>query len=272
MVGRSLGQAEPRSFVRTETAGLVVRELTLRDRSRPGRRLLDAVSLSASGGEIVGIAGLAGSGASELLHALFGSYGRPDVAEIELAERRFVPQSARASLAQGVVLLANDRRLSLIGDLGIVENATLSSVRRWSRFAWIQRNSELVAARDVLGRLAAATSSAERELRRPVRRLSGGNQQKVALARCLLAKPRVLLLDEPTRGIDVAAKVDVYALVRSLAERGLVVLLVASEMEELLALADRIVVLHRGRVCDELTHGEFSRERILRSAMGGSVL
>jgi ABC-type sugar transport system ATPase subunit len=223
------------------------------------------ISFALHPGEIVGLAGLAGSGASELLHALFGASGRIEPAELRLAGAPFVPESPRRSLARGLVLLGNDRRLTLVPELAVVQNATLSSLRRFSRKLLIERSAERDAARAELERLAVRGAG---DLEGPVRRLSGGNQQKVALARCLLAEPRVLLLDEPTRGIDVGAKADVYRLMHELSERGVAILLVASELEELIALSHRVLVMHRGRIVDELGASEISRERIVASAMG----
>jgi ABC-type sugar transport system ATPase subunit len=246
---------------------LEVRALSLADPARPARRLLSEVSLSLRAGEIVGLAGVAGSGASELLHALFGSFGPVD-ADVRLGDRRFSPESPLRSIETGLVLLGNDRRLSLVGDLAVAENATLSSLARFTRFGVVRRGAERRAAREVLGELAVRGAG---DLLGPVRQLSGGNQQKVALARCLLAEPRVLLLDEPTRGIDIGAKTDVYRFIRVLAERGVGIVLVASELEELLLLSHRVLVLHRGRIVDELSGGELDRERIVASAMGASA-
>jgi ribose transport system ATP-binding protein len=247
---------------------LEVRDLCLSDSARPGRLRLDRVSFSLRRGEILGIAGLAGSGASELLHALFGSYGPPESGALHLGGERFAPSGPDVALARGVALLASDRRRSLIGDLGIADNVSLSSLGRWSRLGWIRRQAELDAVRELLARLRFADKA--RSLRSRAGALSGGNQQKLLLGRCLMAEPRLVLLDEPTRGIDVGAKADVYTTIRALAARGLGVLLVASELEELLALAHRILVLQRGRVCDEIARAEFSRERVLGSAMAGA--
>jgi ABC-type sugar transport system ATPase subunit len=177
----------------------------------------------------------------------------------------FAPRSPRSALARGIALLGSDRRLTLVPELSVVANATLSSLTRFSRWLGIDRAAEHAAARAELDRVGVRGAG---DLRGPVRRLSGGNQQKVALARCLLARPRILLLDEPTRGIDVGAKADVHELVRKLARRGTAVLFVASELEEILALAERVLVMHRGRLVDDIAGEAISRERIVASAMG----
>jgi ABC-type sugar transport system ATPase subunit len=262
MVGRSLEPPAPRSGPKRGEILLSARSL-----ARRGPVTLEEISFDLRSGEILGLAGIAGSGASTLLHALFGSLGPLDAGSVRLAGEPLSPRSPAASIRRGVVLLGSDRALSLIAELPITHNATLSSLRRFSRAGFVERGAERAAASAILGRLRLSTA----ELGAPVRQLSGGNQQKVALARCLLAEPRLLLLDEPTRGIDVGAKAEVHALIRELAAAGIGVLLVASEMEELLALSDRILVLYRGRIADRLERQEFSRERVLASAMGAAA-
>ncbi len=260
MIGRALGAATARRAASERDVALQVRDLT--------HGSLKQISFELRRGEILGVAGLAGSGASTLLHALFGSLPGAVAGSICLDGVSFSPHSPRTSIAGGIVLLGNDRRLSLVPELTIAENTTLSSLARWSRWGVIARRAEQAAALGTLKRLDVRGAS---DLGLPVRALSGGNQQKVALGRCLLTQPRVLLLDEPTRGIDVGAKADVYTLVSELARSGVSVLFVASEMEELLALSDRVIVLARGRLVDELGAAELSRERILASAMGAGA-
>jgi ABC-type sugar transport system ATPase subunit len=244
-----------------------VRELSLPDPARPARRLLDRISFDVRRGEVLGLAGLAGSGASSALLALFGALGPVDAVSVRLGGAAFAPRSPRDSIARGLVLLAADRGLSLVSTLAIAENASLSALARWSQLGRLDRRAEQAVVRELLDQLGTSGATA---LDAPVRTLSGGNQQKVALARCLLAAPRVLLLDEPTRGIDVGAKADVARLVRELSAAGVAIVVVSSELEELIALADRVLVLARGRVVDELERPELSRERVLASAMGAA--
>ena len=262
MVGRELA-VEPPSVARPGgDRVLVVRSLTLR--SRVVRRpILDDVACSVSQGEIVGLGGLQGSGISELLHALYGALGPIPDAQVELSGRPHRIQSPSHSIARGVVLLGNDRHLTVLGDLSVQQNATLTSLARFCRAGFVVEAAERQAVQAAVSRLRLRAAS----LQQPARELSGGNQQKVALARCLLARPAVLLLDEPTRGIDVGAKADVYALVRSLAATGVGVLLVASELGELTALCHRILVLAEGRVVGEFSRCGFSRRELLRLAM-----
>jgi len=192
-------------------------------------------------GEIVGLAGLQGSGCSELLTECF--------------------DDPRASLAKGIVFLPNDRKeKGIVPELDVIENATLGSMNT----LWIRHDQERAAVEKKTKELRLSAPSLET----PVRALSGGNQQKVLLARCLLAKPKVLLLDEPTRGVDIGAKSDIHRLLRDLSNEGVGILMASSEMEELLALCHRIVVMHRGRVATILEREDATRENILRAAMG----
>ena len=254
--------AEPISATGSSVT-LAVRDLTVLDPHRPGRRLLDGVSFEAKGGEIVGIAGLRGSGASELLHALFGALGpvvRGSV-HVKGAPRAF--GQPERSLAHGIVLLANDRRATVLPELSVRENVSLSMLGALSTLGWVSRQREGEVVADAVNRVRLRAPSVES----PARHLSGGNQQKVALARCLSTGPRVLLLDEPGRGIDIGAKSDVYDVIRDAAARGAAVLVVASDMEELLLLSHRVIVLCEGRVTANLAGAELNRERVLEAAM-----
>jgi ribose transport system ATP-binding protein len=167
------------------------------------------------------------------------------------------------------VLLTNDRKsLGLAPDLPVTHNTSLASLSRFcNRAGWVRREEEREAVQDLTRgfRLSAPSLDA------PVRILSGGNQQKVYLARCLLAQPRVLLLDEPTRGVDVGAKADIYELMCQWIAEGISILLITSEMDELLALSERILVMHRGRIAGEFTRETAFKDDILAAAMGESL-
>ncbi len=198
-------------------------------------------TLSLHGGEIVGLAGLQGSGCGEVLRSLFAE--------------------PRAAMGKGVVFLPSDRKTQgIVPELDVVENASLGSMRA----TWIHPARERSAVEATTKELRLSAPS----LDTPVRALSGGNQQKVLLARCLLARPRVLLLDEPTRGVDVGAKADIHRMLRQLAATGVAILMASSELEELLALSHRVAVMHRGRLSTVLSREDATRERILRAAMG----
>jgi ABC-type sugar transport system ATPase subunit len=256
--GRRVGTARPADLPRRD----LVRWMVGRDEPVTGwgRRTVSGppvltfrvgdASFSLRRGEILGLAGLQGSGASSVVRNPNKVYETP-----------------RAAIDAGLVLLPSDRRAEgLLPDQGIVENVSLASLDAFTgRFGFLDRHIERLAVGDIVRDVRLSAPS----LSMPVRALSGGNQQKVLLARCLLARPKVLLLDEPTRGIDVGAKADVYALLRRCVDQGISILLTTSEWEELLALADRILVLRRGKVVAEFDREAASREAILHSAMGG---
>jgi ABC-type sugar transport system ATPase subunit len=259
MVGRELGEREaPRQAARTEVL-LAVRDLRTRD---PSGERVRGVSFTLRRGEILGLTGLRGSGAQEVLGALVGVEAARGA--IELGGRPYRPVDPRRAIREGMVLVGSDRRLSVFPELSVADNLTLSSLERWSRWGWIDPRRAAEATARLVERLGVVTASAQSA----ARTLSGGNQQKVALGRCLLCEPRVLLLDEPTRGIDVSAKAQVHALIRQAATEGLGVVLVTSELDELLELSDRVLVLSAGRVAAELERREYSRERVLAAAMG----
>jgi ribose transport system ATP-binding protein len=264
MAGRSLGQRfpPPRSVPRAE--------VLLEARGLCGAGFVRNVSLRLHAGEVLGIAGLMGSGRTELVRILFGL----DPCERGQVLLRGTPvqgRGVRPRIAGGMALVTESRREEgLFLEASIADNMALSSLARHAR--GLLRLLD----RATLGQAIAAMREAVRLTKaardeQPVATLSGGNQQKVVLARWLLAQPAALILDEPTRGIDVAARYDIYELVRELAARGAGVLLVSSETDELLGLCDRILVMCRGELRDELARAEFDRERILRAAVPDSL-
>ena len=237
----------------------------MRDHSTQHLTVADA-NLRVHAGEIVGLAGLMGSGASELLAAIFGRSGMPARGRICVDGVPLSRPSPQEAIRRGVALLTNDRKASgLILPLSVLHNLSLATLAPCRRYGLLSARRERERCRPCADRLKLRAPS----LGVAVSALSGGNQQKVILARWLLTEPRVLLLDEPTRGIDVAAKSDIYALLNDLTAAGLGILLITSELPELLALADRILVLHRGRIVSELDRTAATQERIMRAAMGG---
>ncbi|MEU7592947.1 sugar ABC transporter ATP-binding protein [Streptomyces sp. NPDC039022] len=218
-------------------------------------------------GEILGLAGLVGSGRSEILETVFGAR-RPTAGRVLVGGRPLRPGSVPAAVRAGLGLAPEERKSQALLLLESVNrNVAVSSLLRFSRAGWLDRVAER-----------SATSAATRNLSlrpddpdRPVRTLSGGNQQKAVLARWLLRGCRVLLLDEPTRGVDVGARAELYALVRRLADDGVAVLLVSSELPEVLGLADRVLVLREGRVVHEDSAAALDEHRVLDLVMAGSA-
>jgi ABC-type sugar transport system ATPase subunit len=265
MVGRPLGEMYPGEGAPDAVAGtrLRVERLTVTADPAAGRSGLHDVDLTVRAGEIVGLAGLMGAGRTEVVEALYGVYGAVR-GSISLDDSRYRPSSPRAAIRRGLALVAEDRKTqSLVLDNTVRFNASLAALRRFRRYGRVHRRAERRAVDEQIAALRVRTPGGEAV----VGTLSGGNQQKVVLAKCLLTRPSVLLLDEPTRGIDVGAKAEIHGICRRLAAQGTAILLVSSEMPELLALCDRIVVLCEGRVTAVLDSDEASQEAILTAAM-----
>ncbi|MFH9431894.1 sugar ABC transporter ATP-binding protein [Streptomyces sp. NPDC017615] len=238
--------------------------LEVRGLARGGE--FDPFDLVVRPGEIVGIAGLVGSGRSEILETVYGAR-RPDAGHVVVGGRPVRPGSVRAAVRAGIGLAPEERKAQALLMLeSVTRNVSVSSLSRFARAGWIDRGAELVAARAATRELSLRPDNPSV----PVRTLSGGNQQKAVLARWLLRGCRVLLLDEPTRGVDVGARAELYAVVRRLADEGLAVLLVSSEVPEVLGLADRVLVLREGRVVHEAPARDLDEHRVLDLVMEGS--
>jgi ribose transport system ATP-binding protein len=229
-----------------------------------------AISFSLRAGEVVGLAGLVGAGRSELLATLFGV--TPAVAgSMTAGALARPPRTSHEAIAAGIMLAPEDRRLTgLILPMSVRTNLSLASLRRDQRRGmlrgFLNEMAENRVAKSMIDLMRIKTSS-DRTI---VRYLSGGNQQKVVLGKWLCLAPKVLLLDEPTRGIDVGAKEEIYKLMDELARRGVAILFASSEMEEVLGLADRVLVMHQGRLAGELSRAELNEESVMQLATGES--
>ncbi len=266
MVGRDVvAEAAERQDLQEEPA-LEVSDLFVAHREGAGKFIVDGISFTLRRGEILGLAGLQGSGTSEVMHGLFGALGTRVTGRVRLLGDEFEIHCPSESVRRGLVLLTNDRKTSgLAPDLSVVENASLASLSRYSsRFGWIRRSKEVEAVRRLTEEFGLNAPS----LHAPVSTLSGGNQQKVYLARWLMTEPKVLLLDEPTRGVDIGAKTDVYGLMRDWVSRGMSILLITSEMEELLALCDRVLVMFKGHLAAEFMRDAVTKDDVLSASMG----
>jgi ribose transport system ATP-binding protein len=264
MVGRSLqpeGDGARTDAASSSSEGLQVRNLATK--AFPGRR----ISFTCGCGEILGFAGLVGAGRSEMAQALFGIAGALD-GEVLLSGKRAFIRCPSDAIDAGVLLIPEDRRdKGLIMQMSIRENISLPCLSRYSVAGWIDRRREReasVAQRKALNLTAPSVET-------PVDQLSGGNQQKVVLGKWLQFSPTVVIFDEPTRGIDVGAKAEIYKLIRELAGAGASILLISSELEELILLSDRIVVMRAGVVTGILQRHEFGEEAIMRLAVDETV-
>ncbi len=275
MIGRELTQYfPPRRPPGTDAAmapatapapALEVRDLRVAAANAARPDVLRGVSLTVCAGEIVGLAGLQGAGATELLHALFGAGGPPSGGEVRLAGEPYVPSHPAAAIARGLALLTGDRKATgLLPGLSITHNTTLAALPRFSPAGVLRPAEERAAAVRQVAALQVRCAGVEQE----VGTLSGGNQQKVLLGRWLETRPRVLLLDEPTRGVDVGAKHEIYELMHRWTADGVAILMFSTDLPELLGMSDRVVVLHRGAITAEFDRAEASAARVLAAAMG----
>jgi ABC-type sugar transport system ATPase subunit len=257
MVGRTLNEiyAERRAAVGKPL-------LQVKDLTRDG--IFSNVSFSLARGEVLGLFGLVGSGRTEMARCIFGA-AKPTSGEIILKGQRVLLRKPEDAVRAGIAFLTEDRkRNGLVLTASIRDNISLASPQRMSRWGFLVRKEQ---------RKLVQTSIKELNIRPPdperfVRQLSGGNQQKVALAKWLLTNAETFILDEPCRGVDVATKVEIYRTMRDLTERGAGILLISSEMLEILGMSDRILVIREGRVAGELTRAEATEERLLALAAG----
>ncbi len=221
------------------------------------------VSFEIRAGEVVGFAGLVGAGRTELAKVVFGEY-RIQAGVVSIDGRPITLRRPGDAIRAGMGLAPEDRkREGLILVRSVLENTSLAILRRLCRFRFVRRGLERQLVREYVERLNVRTPSLDQE----VGKLSGGNQQKVVLARWLAAKPRLLILDEPTRGIDVGAKAEIYRLIDNLANEGIAIMLISSELPEILGLSDRIVVMQNGRITGELAGEGATEEQVLGLAM-----
>jgi ABC-type sugar transport system ATPase subunit len=265
MIGRKLGDLyPPRPLVAADAPEVLrVDGLAVENPRTPGTEILHDVSFTLRAGEILGLGGLVGSGRSELVTALYGQT-RITRGEVVFAGRKIQPSDAKEAMAEGIGLVTEDRKKEgLLFNLNIRENVTLSILDEVSRAIVFNRGRERRLAKESLNALTVnAPSTATKVIN-----LSGGNQQKVVIGKVLLSKPKVILLDEPTKGVDIAAKADIYRLMTDLAKTGVALILISSEFPELLALSHRVVVLAGGTVRETLDGASTSEERLMRSVM-----
>jgi rhamnose transport system ATP-binding protein len=258
MVGRELSKVFPKQDVR---AGETILELRQVGCATSG---IHGINLTVRAGEIVGLAGLVGGGRTELARTIFG-LTPADGGEIRLRGKPVPIASAARAIECGIAYVPEDRRRhGVILDLPISANVTLASLDQFSRRGLIDLESEREIAAEYTRKLGVKTPT----ICAPVATLSGGNQQKVALSRWLVTKPSVLILDEPTQGIDVGAKAEVHGLMTDLASQGVAILMISSELPEILAMSDRVAVMRGGTIVATLDRAEASQERILALALG----
>lgn len=259
MVGRKLEEQYPRVQVEPGRVSLEVQHLK-------GPRIND-ISFAVREGEILGVSGLMGAGRTELMKAIFGAYPL-ESGEVQMFGKRVDVRSPKHALEVGIAYISEDRKADgLVLGLSVKENMTLAALREFcSLTGHIDSRKEYEAADRYIGMFNIRTPSRDQQ----VGNLSGGNQQKVAIAKGLMDRPKVLILDEPTRGVDVGAKKEIYQLINSFKKEGMSIILVSSEMPEVLGMSDRIVVMHEGRICGEFDAAEANQENLMACAIGRS--
>ncbi len=266
MVGRTLNQQFPERISNPGKISFSVRNCNIKDPAGGPLDVVKNVSLEVKKGEILGIAGLQGAGNTELFNGIFGAYGDCASGELSIEDKTFEIGTPAQSINRGLALLTNDRKdTGLILGQPITENITIASLKSFSENWFVRKNDEKNVAKNFVAKLKIKTRSVNQN----VETLSGGNQQKVVLAKWLHTKPKILLLDEPTRGVDVGAKHEIYELMNQLTSEGMSILLITSEMPELLAMSDRIIVMHLGEITAEFSRKEATQEKVLNAAMGG---
>ncbi|MGA7394847.1 MAG: sugar ABC transporter ATP-binding protein [Terrimicrobiaceae bacterium] len=263
MVGRSVSaprRRAPATTAGTQEAILVINELSL---PRVGGGFtLEKVSFTLKRGEILAIFGLMGAGRTELFECLMGLHPEA-TGEIKISNRALRSETIRERIDLGFMLVPEDRqRLGLVQKLSVSENIALASLSRFVKAFWLDERSERESVVKAMRELAVKARSPDQ----PITSLSGGNQQKVVFAKSLLTQPQVLLLDEPTRGIDVGAKGEIFEIMNRLAEQGLAVLFVSSELPEMFTIPDRILVLSKGKVTGEFLHDNVTKEALILAA------
>ncbi|MTI47131.1 xylose ABC transporter ATP-binding protein [Sporosalibacterium faouarense] len=269
MVGREMTQLFPREEHIPGDIVLEVNNFSVYNPELPDKRVIDNVSFKARKGEILGIAGLMGSGRTELMMSLFGAYGINKSGEVTIDNEKVKIKSPEDAIKKGFCYLSEDRKKSgLVLMMDIKENTTLASLRKISSIRGINENEEIKVTNNYVDVLKIKTPSIEQK----VRNLSGGNQQKVVISKWLMAEPKILVLDEPTRGIDVGAKYEIYNIMNQLVDKGVSIIMISSELPEVLGMSDRILVMNEGKFTAELDFKDADQEKVMYYATGGQII
>ena len=257
MVGRTLDEQFPR--VKVERGKEILRVENLKN------SYVDGVSFSLHEGEILGISGLMGAGRSELVKTIYGHL-KKDSGKVFIDGEEKNIRAAKEGIECGIAYVSEDRKGDgLVLGMSVKENMTLSALNFFSTLFKLEHKKEEASVEEYIGKFRVKTPSMEQK----IKNLSGGNQQKVAIAKALLTNPKILILDEPTRGVDVGAKKEIYDFINDLKTKGLSIIMISSEMPEIMGLSDRIMVIHNGKVTGEFLAEEATQEKIMRCAVGG---
>jgi D-xylose transport system ATP-binding protein len=264
MVGREMNQLYPQ---RKHAPGEVVfeaRNITCYDADNPARKRVDNISFTLRKGEILGIAGLVGAGRTELVSSIFGAYPGAHEGEVWLDGQKLDTGTPQKAIRAGLAMVPEDRKQhGIVPDLSVGQNITLSVLGQYARGTRIDQDAELKTIRSEIASVKLKTASPFL----PITGLSGGNQQKAVLSKMLLTKPKILILDEPTRGVDVGAKFEIYQLMFDLAAQGMSIIMVSSELAEVLGISDRVLVIGEGQLRGNFDNDNLSQETVLAAAL-----
>ena len=265
MVGREMTERFPEGNRKPSKVVLEVNNFSVYDPENPDKEKIKNVSFDVREGEILGVAGLMGSGRTELVTSIFGEYGKKASGNVKINGKVVKISSAKEAMDNRLNLVPEDRKkLGLVVMQSIIKNISLPNIKQFSGFLTINKNKELHECEQISQKVNIKCSS----LHDIVNSLSGGNQQKVVISKSLLSKPKVLILDEPTRGIDVGAKYEIYKLMNQLANEGVAIIMVSSELPEILGMSDRILVMSEGRCTGILDRKDATQEKIMTLATG----
>ncbi|AYD03550.1 xylose ABC transporter ATP-binding protein [Neorhizobium sp. NCHU2750] len=265
MVGREMKNLYPKEDHAIGDVVLEARNISCWDVTNPDRKVVDDVSFEIRKGEILGIAGLVGAGRTELVSTLFGAYPSTHKGSVHLDGKEVTIRSPRDAVKAGICMVPEDRKRSgILPILGVGHNMTVSVLDRFAGLGLIDEHAELAQIQAEIVRLKIKTA----DPMLPIAALSGGNQQKAVLSKMMLPEPRILILDEPTRGVDVGAKYEIYKLIFALAKAGVAVLMVSSELPEVLGISDRVLVIGEGRLRGDFVNDNLTQEQVLAAALG----
>lgn len=266
MVGRELTNLFPKEKFKKGEKVLEVKNFNVYNPLIPGKKLVEDISFEAYKGEILGISGLMGSGRTELFTGLFGAFGGKTEGQVFIDGKEVKIKTPHDAIKYGVSLVSEDRKkYGLVLDMDLKENTTLSSLNAVSKSSILNKSEEIKCTNEWVKYLKTKAPSIETK----VKNLSGGNQQKVVLGKALMTQPKILVLDEPTRGIDVGAKYEIYKIMNQMVADGVVVIMISSELEEIIGMSDRVIVMGEGKIRGSLTSGEIAQEDIMHLATGG---
>ncbi|SKA29628.1 xylose ABC transporter ATP-binding protein [Consotaella salsifontis] len=265
MVGRELTEKYPHEEHTIGDVIFEVRHINCYDPLNPQMKKVDDVSFQVRAGEILGIAGLVGAGRTEMASAIFGYYKGPHSLEVYLNGEQISVKDPEAAVKHGICMVPEDRkRHGIVPLLGVGQNITMAVLPRFTQGGLINEAAEFATIRGEIDRMGIKTASPVLA----IASLSGGNQQKAVVSKMLLANPRVLILDEPTRGVDVGAKYEIYKLIYELAKQGIAIIMISSEMPEVLGISDRVLVIGEGQLRgDFVNDGTLTQEKILTAAL-----